>query len=66
MSTTPGPWEVAMLSREQVRPYYVVRQIDIGTSCPGWEQLQVEEGGIASFATADEARAALAKAQGEA
>jgi hypothetical protein len=43
-----------MLSKPQLRPYYVCRQV----SATGWEQLHASEGGIASFETMQEAQEA--------
>lgn len=57
---TPGPGKVNMMSKPQLRRFYVVRPIDDGTwSSPHWEQLRNEEGAVANFETEAEARAAL-------
>ena len=53
-----GPWVPAMLSRPQVRPCYVCRQI----SASQWEQLSELSGGIARFETYAEAEHAAALA----
>jgi hypothetical protein len=49
-----GPWSVSMLSKPQLRPYYVSRQY----APIGWEQLHKPEGGIARFETLEEAQQA--------
>lgn len=50
-----GPWQVAMLERAQLRPYYITRQC--GDS--HWEQLRDEDGSVARFETEAEATAAI-------
>ena len=49
-----GPWSVSMLSKTQLRPYYVCRQIEMTQ----WEQLRADNGSVARFETMGEAQRA--------
>lgn len=59
---TPGPWSVSLLSKPQLRGYYVCRQI----GPTHWEQLQCESGAYARFETMAEAQLAADEANAKA
>lgn len=61
---TPGPWTCEMLSRPQLRPWFISRNTSPRNTFTHHEQLRDGAGGIARFETEAETRAALDRATG--
>lgn len=64
-ATKPGPWTICKGRTLVGRPYWVTRNVSPRPSFSHYEQLRDKDGVLLTFETEAEARAAIAKTQGE-